>query len=75
MIGIVPIVMIRSFPAAVRFTGLSLCYNLAYAVVGGLTPLIIPALTEVTPLAPAHYVTLACVVGAVAILLQARRKR
>ena len=74
VIGIVPIVMIRSFPASVRFTGLSLCYNLAYAVVGGLTPLIIPALTEVTPLAPAHYVTLACVVGAVAIVMQARRR-
>lgn len=75
VIGIVPIVMIRSFPASVRFTGLSLCYNVAYAVVGGLTPLVIPALTQITPLAPAHYVTLACVVGAVAILLQARRNR
>ncbi|SBV93919.1 Major facilitator family transporter [uncultured Alphaproteobacteria bacterium] len=75
VIGIVPIVMIRSFPAAVRFTGLSLCYNLAYAAVGGLTPVIIPALAQVTPLAPAHYVTLACVVGGAAILLQARRRR
>ena len=41
VIGVVPIVMIQSFPATVRFTGLSLCYNLAYAVVGGLTPVVI----------------------------------
>ncbi len=75
VIGIVPIVMIQSFPAAVRFTGLSLCYNLAYAVVGGLTPVVLPELTRLTPLAPAHYVTLACVVGAAAIVLQARRRR
>ncbi len=75
VIGVVPIVMIQSFPATVRFTGLSLCYNLAYAVVGGLTPVVIPPLTQVTPLAPAHYVTLACVVGGAAIILQARRRK
>ena len=75
VIGIVPIVMVRSFPAAVRFTGISLCYNVTYAIIGGLTPLIIPILTEVSPLAPAHYVTLASVGGMVAVLIQARRSR
>lgn len=75
IIGIVPIVMIRSFPAAVRFTGLSVCYNVAYAVIGGLTPLCIPILTEVTPLAPAHYVSLASVIGMIAIIAQSWRRR
>lgn len=36
--GAVAYVMVRTFPAAVRFTGLSFSYNIAYAVFGGLTP-------------------------------------
>ena len=39
-----------------RFTGISVCYNLTYAVAGGLTPVVIPLLSQVTPLAAAHYV-------------------
>ncbi|MGH6798281.1 MAG: hypothetical protein ACREDI_07855 [Roseiarcus sp.] len=32
-----PYVMVNSFPSAVRFTGASFSYNLAWAVFGGLT--------------------------------------
>ncbi len=75
VVSIVPIVMIRSFPAAVRFTGISVCYNVTYAVAGGLTPVVIPLLTQVTPLAPAHYVAVATFCGMVAAIAHGRRTR
>lgn len=74
VVGIVPIVMVQLFPAHVRFTGISLCYNLTYAVVGGVTPLVLPVLSGVSPLVPAHYVAVACVVGSAAILSVSRRR-
>jgi hypothetical protein len=36
-----PIPMVRAFPPQVRFTGVSFSYNIAYAVFGGLTPLVV----------------------------------
>lgn len=39
-----PYVMVSSFPARVRFTGVSFAYNVSYAFFGGITPLIIGAL-------------------------------
>lgn len=75
VVGVVPIVMVQLFPARVRFTGISLCYNIAYAAIGGITPLVLPALTGLSPFAPAHYVTVACVVGGATILLLAKPRR
>ncbi len=65
VIGIVPGVAVQAFPAAVRFSGLSFSYNIAYAVFGGLTPIAVSLLLQVDPLAPAHYVAALCVVGVV----------
>ncbi|MDC0707511.1 MFS transporter [Stigmatella sp. ncwal1] len=77
VVGVVPTVMVRAFPAAVRFSGLSFSYNVAYALFGGLTPLVVTLLAKGTPLAPAHYVAVVCGVGlAVATyLLRAGRSR
>ncbi|EAU61786.1 major facilitator superfamily protein [Stigmatella aurantiaca DW4/3-1] len=77
VVGVVPTVMVRAFPAEVRFSGLSFSYNVAYALFGGLTPLVVTLLVKNTPLAPAHYVAALCGVGlAVAIyLLTAGRSR
>lgn len=36
-VGMVSTAMVRMFPPAVRFSGISFAYNLSYAVVGGLT--------------------------------------
>lgn len=55
-ISTVPIVSVRAFPAAVRFTGLSFAYNVAYAVFGGLTPILTQFWIQLDVLAPAHYV-------------------
>lgn len=40
-ISLLPITGVRAFPPAIRFSGLSFAYNMAYAVFGGLTPIII----------------------------------
>lgn len=52
----VPIVAVSSFPAAVRFSGLSFSYNVSYAIFGGLTPVALTLWLRRDPLAPAHYV-------------------
>ncbi|WP_017461068.1 MFS transporter [Dyella ginsengisoli] len=60
VVGVVPTVMVQAFPPAVRFSGLSFSYNVAYAVFGGITPPLISALLKgLGPLAPAYYVALA----------------
>jgi len=50
-----PLIMVRAFPPAVAFSGVSFSYNVAYAIVGGLTPLAITLALQVDPLAHAHY--------------------
>jgi len=63
MIGAVPFVMVKAFPAAVRFSGLSFSYNLAYAIFGGLTPMLAALLLKWSPLGPAYYVVALCGLG------------
>jgi hypothetical protein len=53
-------VMVTAFPAAVRFSGLSFSYNLAYAIFGGLTPILVSLLLKWSPLGPAYYVGALC---------------
>lgn len=60
-IGAIPMVMVKAFPAAVRFSGLSFSYNLAYALCGGLTPILVSLLLTWSPMAPAYYVGSLCV--------------
>jgi MFS family permease len=52
----VPIVAVRSFPAAIRFSGLSFSYNVSYAIFGGLTPVVLTLWLRTTEMAPAYYV-------------------
>lgn len=63
IVGAVPCVMVRAFPPAVRFSGLSFSYNLSYAVFGGLTPMAVTLWMKTNPLAPAHYVLALCAMG------------
>ncbi|AVU78426.1 MHS family MFS transporter [Pseudomonas sp. Fig-3] len=62
-IGAVPYVMVKAFPAVVRFSGLSFSYNLAYAIFGGLTPMIVTLLLKESPMGPAYYVAVICGIG------------
>ena len=59
-IGAVPFVMANAFPPVVRFSGLSFSYNVAYAIFGGLTPLVVSLLIKADPLGPAYYVAALC---------------
>ncbi|MDL4914319.1 MAG: MFS transporter [Enterobacterales bacterium endosymbiont of Blomia tropicalis] len=63
VVGVVPFVMVSAFPAAVRFTGISFSYNVAYAIFGGLTPIFVTLILRLTPLAPAWYVLSLALIG------------
>jgi MFS family permease len=65
VVGVIPVLLVDAFPPAVRFSGVSFAYNIAYALFGGLTPLAVAALMAEFAYAPAHYVAAMCVVGAV----------
>ena len=58
-----PIVAVRAFPAALRFSGLSFSYNLSYAIFGGLTPVMLTLWLQKDIMAPAHYVTSLAALG------------
>jgi MFS family permease len=63
-VGAVPSVMVAAFPPAVRFSGISFSYNIAYALFGGITPPLVGWLAaRLGGLAPAHYVASTCVVA------------
>lgn len=63
VVGAVPYVMVRAFPAEVRFTGISFSYNVSYAIFGGLTPIAVTMLMGVSSMAPAWYVLALSLIG------------
>jgi MFS family permease len=71
--GMIPAILVQAFPPALRFSGISFAYNLAYAICGGLTPVFVAALLKTHTLAPAHYVGALCVVGGVIGFVLVRR--
>lgn len=71
--AVVPYVMVRAFPAVVRFTGVSFSYNVAYAIFGGLTPVAVPLMLKYDRLGPAHYVAFTTVIGVMAVVVNASR--
>ena len=75
VIGVVPSVAVRAFPPEVRFSGLSFSYNVAYAVFGGLTPVLVSMLLPLDALAPAHYVLALGFVGMLTGWYLYRRER
>src|SRR3984885_7096399 len=46
IVAVVPYVMIAMFPPKIRFSGISFSYNIAYAVFGGLTPVLVTWLLQ-----------------------------
>jgi len=76
VVGVIPVLLVAAFPPAIRFSGISFAYNVAYAIVGGLTPLVVAGAMKSVALAPAHYVAAVCVLGiAVAVSLGALRAK
>lgn len=64
------LLLIKTFPPNIRFSGVSAAYNISFAVFGGLTPLINTMLIEhlQNPMAPAYFVVVVNIIGAIALL-------
>lgn len=60
--GAIPVLLIKAFPAPVRYSGVSFSYNIAYAISGGLTPILVAWWARHSPMAPAAYVVLVALV-------------
>ncbi|MCR0984408.1 MFS transporter [Roseomonas populi] len=73
IIAVVPYVMVNAFPASTRFTGVSFSYNVAYAVFGGITPLLVSVMMAGNRHAAAHYVAAVVVIGMAALMWNAAR--
>ena len=63
--AMVPAIALGGFPAKVRFSGLSFAYNVAYAIAGGLTPVLLSLAMKDTPSAPWHYMLAMAALGVV----------
>lgn len=75
VVGAVPVLLVRAFPAPIRYSGVSFSYNAAYAVSGGLTPLIVTIWIRSSPLAPAYYVGVVALVAVAFIALRSTSRR
>jgi len=68
--------MVAAFPPAIRFSGISFSYNIAYAIFGAITPPLVGLLAaKLGPLAPAHYVAITAIVGAAVAVYLLSTKR
>ena len=74
LVGSVPAVLASLFPPRLRSTGVSLTYNFAAVVFGGMAPAVLTFLTESTHtiMAPAFYVVAAATVSLFALALVPR---
>ncbi|WP_449448405.1 MFS transporter [Thermomonas brevis] len=61
--AMIPAIALGGFPARVRFSGLSFSYNVAYAIAGGLTPVLLSLAMKDNPAAPMHYIVGMAVLG------------
>lgn len=68
-IMVYPSVLVELFPTSIRYTGIAISYNLAFAFFGGLTPLIATYLIESLDnvLAPSFYLMFSALLCAVAV--------
>jgi MHS family proline/betaine transporter-like MFS transporter len=75
--GTMPASLPALFPTRIRYTGLSIGFNVAVALFGGTTPLIAAALIAATGsvMMPAYYLMFAALCGAVAVLFMGETAR
>lgn len=75
-VAVVPMILVGLFPPAVRYSGFSFSYNVAYSIFGGFTPILVSLWMRTDALAPAHYLVSVCVLAAgLALYLPFRAKR
>ncbi|RQW63981.1 MFS transporter [Vibrio viridaestus] len=68
IVGVVPAIAVKSFPAPIRFSGLSFSYNVSYAIFGGTTPMLVSGMISENVMFPVYYVAAVSVVGLIASL-------
>ena len=73
--ALVPAIAVTGFPAPVRFSGLSFAYNVAYAIAGGLTPILLSLAIKGNPQAPIHYIAAMAALGVGLVLWVEWRSR
>jgi MHS family proline/betaine transporter-like MFS transporter len=64
--AVIPALMTESFPTSVRYTGLSVSYNISLALFGGTTPLLCTWLIKVSGgnvWMPAYYLIASCIIA------------
>jgi len=69
--GVMPAIMSEAFPASVRYTGLSVSYNLSMAIFGGTAPLVSTWLIKVSGgniLMPAYYLIATAIIAIITLL-------
>ncbi|NPD84352.1 MFS transporter, partial [Lentimicrobium sp. L6] len=69
--AVMPALMTESFPAKVRYTGLSISYNFSLAIFGGTTPLVCTWLVKQSGgdvWMPVYYLMASCVIGVIVAL-------
>lgn len=69
-IMVYPSLLVELFPVSIRYTGIAISYNLAFAFFGGLTPFIVTYLIETynNNLAPSFYLILSASLCLIAVL-------
>jgi len=68
--AVMPALMTESFPAKVRYTGLSISYNMSMALFGGTAPLICAWLVKISGgnvWMPAYYLIATCLIGIIVL--------
>jgi MFS transporter, MHS family, proline/betaine transporter len=75
--GTMPASLPALFPTRIRYTGLSIGFNIAVALFGGTTPLIVAALISATGsvMMPAYYLMFAALCGGIAVLFMGETAR
>jgi MFS family permease len=75
-VAVVPMILVGLFPPAVRYSGFSFSYNVAYSVFGGFAPMLVALWLKTDVLAPAHLLTIVCGFAvAMAVYLPLKEKR
>ena len=66
VVGIVSYMMVKMFPAQIRFSGISFSYNVAYAIAGGLTFPLVQWLSLFSPIGAIYYLWMICLFALIA---------
>lgn len=72
-VGMVAYALVNMFPAAIRFSGISVSYNVSYAIAGGMTLPIVQWLSLYSPIGAMYYMIPVCVISLFAAWLYAKR--